>query len=73
MKPAIIIGIMFILLGCDSKHGKTKVETKDHKTEPTVVEYMAGKPQIDAYLKTKATINDINEKQKKRIEQSLQQ
>ena len=73
MKLAIIIGIMFILLGCDSKHGKTKVEKKDHETEPTVVEYMTGKPHIDAYLKTKATINDINEKQKKRIEQSLQQ
>lgn len=71
MKLAVIIGIAFILLGCSRKNEKT--EKKDQEPEPSVVEYMAGKPQIDAYLKAKATIKDINEKQEKRIEQSLQQ
>ncbi len=67
----MLIAVTVLLAGCggaEKSNVKKKVEQK-----PSVVEYMAGKPAVDSYQQAKATIEDINEKQKKRIEQSLQQ
>jgi uncharacterized lipoprotein YajG len=54
MKKLILILAVISLSGCAEKESQ----------EPTVVEYMTGAAQLDAYKKTKVKIEDIDSKRR---------